>query len=411
MEANELDRIIDRYISAFPTKGVAPSVLQSIEKSLGKPLPADFKRIAKVFPGGKIGDFAHAQLAADGPKSIVALTLDCRGKFGLADNFIVLGGPKSSFIVLDTNGGIVMSVPRYCRHSFKSPQPQDLKYPAMETYLTYGEFFASLLVSAATDRRRKQIRSSVPQLKRSQITALRSRWDDKSRLVASRFLLTGVPADLPFPPVELDGEPFADLRGIPLLDHHVQRIGDDAWYDLYQKWLKLTPEQQAVRTGKATPFEFDPDTHVRLSRIDLSYFTRGNGGSSFSGLDMQNCRFVGGQFPQWVGERFVGCDFSAAQVKNRILHSEYRNCIFVGADLSQSGGKATYVNCDFSGADFRTAHFMECVFDHCIWDAARFGFGSLAKSRFIGTAPRPEDLGDTIMDGCVFDPPPAGQQT
>ena len=183
-------------------------------------------------------------------------------------------------------------------------------------------------------------------MKASEINELQSRWTPDI-LAKVQGLLEE--SDLnthafPFPPVEVNGHQYIDLRGIK------------------------------------------PDTALNLTAqyLDFSYSCFPPG-SAVSLSHLQYCLFIGCTYGVIIGRTFHSCDFSQAKMRRFqcINRTRFEGCIFRGTDLSNADcDNAHFIDCDFTGARFLRAIFFQCVFDGCRFEKAKFGEGSLGGSVF-----------------------------
>ena len=145
-------------------------------------------------------------------------------------------------------------------------------------------------------------------------------------------------------------------------------------------------------------FPFTSEIGTDLTRVD---FTDCN--MQFGGIGRQirltQCRFVGARLWAVIGYDVRGCDFTAAHMKNADLRGKFRDCVFADANLvgAQSDPESRFLRCDFSRARLRNVRWYDVVFTRCNWEGAKFGTGSVAGSRFVGTRPTPEQFGETIL--------------
>lgn len=137
-----------------------------------------------------------------------------------------------------------------------------------------------------------------------------------------------------------------------------------------------------------------------LAHLDLSYSLIPEGTVDVGGFGTQlaNCRFVGADLRAGnVVISAVGCDFSFCRF--RTLMGTFTDCIFKNADLSKANARnIQFLRCDFTAANMFHFHALHGVFNRCKWKDARLGRGSFAWSRFLGSWPTPDQLGNTIMD-------------
>lgn len=141
---------------------------------------------------------------------------------------------------------------------------------------------------------------------------------------------------------------------------------------------------------------------LTLDSIDLSCCTL-DGAGQFDHTRFENCRFIDSKLTTNFGDIAVKCDFSGATFGNA-LRGEYTECRFEGAKFGKvTGREKLFTRCDFTNADWRQAVLLYSTFDHCVWKACVYGFGSFCWSKFIGTRPDENALGDTMMDGAEFE--------
>lgn len=192
---------------------------------------------------------------------------------------------------------------------------------------------------------------------------MRSRWSKSQICDINKQLKRGRLKSLPFPPIVVDGQSVADLRGIAITTAFVR--------------------------GK-------------YDRVDFSYCIAGAAeglGGVLQQCEFIGCRFVGSQLWTNLGDKLIRCDLTEANLKGAWLRGRFEECSFRAANLvSVDGGTEKFIRCDFTDAKMRKATLYDCVFDYCIWKGASFGSGSLAGSTFLGTRPTEAQLGDTIMD-------------
>lgn len=200
-------------------------------------------------------------------------------------------------------------------------------------------------------------------LSRKEINALRARWpEDELAKIAEAVLsgrLDGIEADS----IIVDGVSYTDLRGI--------RIHDFV---------------------RSQTFE----------RIDFSYSRiEGIGGAEHTVL--RSCRLCGIDLNEMIlATSSTDCDLSYAKFHS--LSGTYTDCKFIESNLSrvQASG-VQFIHCDFTNANLYHTHALRCEFENCIWDGCKLGLGSFAYSRFRGTMPTQEQLGETIMDDVIFE--------
>ena len=188
---------------------------------------------------------------------------------------------------------------------------------------------------------------------------LTMRWTPAERKRINRaFAMGRMPEDLPT--VTHDGSTYLDLRGFPL----------------------------------------ESSILVSLRRVDLSDCNMVRSGVHRK-VRLADCLFRGARLWATIGYDVRRCDFSHAQGKGAELRGSFRDCTFADANLTavKSTPGSKFVRCDFSGARLRGAEMNDVEFDQCRWEGAMFGgMACLVDSRFVGTHPSPEQLGDALLD-------------
>jgi len=96
------NNIKNRFVSLNGERPVPNSTISKIEERLTVILPSDFKEIVSYFDGSGIYSLALHSISVDEPKTnIVSETLRLREAIGIPTQFVVLGEPPESLIVMD----------------------------------------------------------------------------------------------------------------------------------------------------------------------------------------------------------------------------------------------------------------------------------------------------------------------
>jgi len=346
--------VIEAYCRIRAPDPAQQDAVQQIEEALGVVLPHDFREIARFFRGGDLGGVTHYDIAPQGPKSLVRKTIDARRSLHLNPQFVLLAEPPRRFVFLATDpkepsGGTVWSFDSMDRQAIAPGFRADADIENVTEeyrFRCYAEFFGELVDTATTDRRRKEILTATP-LPRH-MPQLRRRWDTSEVLRICDMLKAGRSnwdQIGRIGKVEVEGQTLTDLRGITIR-------GPDFGHRLV-----------------------GVDERPLIQNIDFSgcLVATTNG---FGDVTVKNCRFVGAYMGQRVDGRFVGCDFSRMKQHNGWLKGEFVDCRFVGADLSHCIIGDTFVRCDFSAANLKAAQFHG-RFEHCRWEACRIEFGTM----------------------------------
>ncbi len=140
----------NRYIAMNGARPIPSNVLASITSELGLELPADFLEIGKFFDGSGINVIPLYSLAGNAPTmNPIHETLRLRNSIGLPPNWLVLGEPPESLLLMDcTEGGNVLWIDaidaqRIASQSF-AKQP--------DSWSSFGDFFEYLLDEEEADR-------------------------------------------------------------------------------------------------------------------------------------------------------------------------------------------------------------------------------------------------------------------
>jgi uncharacterized protein YjbI with pentapeptide repeats len=172
--------------------------------------------------------------------------------------------------------------------------------------------------------------------------------------------------------------------------------------------FRFLDDLSTVRHGRVTfvdlrGFPFEARVTVDLTRVDLTDCNMQFGGIGGARVRLTRCLFGGARLWTTIGYDVRRCDFSAAHLKGADLRGTFRDCVFAGANLVgvRTVPGSRFIRCDFRGAKLRNLRLYDAVFDNCLWDGATIRTGSVAGSRFVGTRPTPEQLGDTILESDV----------
>lgn len=136
---------------------------------------------------------------------------------------------------------------------------------------------------------------------------------------------------------------------------------------------------------------------VRFEHVDFSSMRFASAGSLLF-VDCRDCLFDHADLRSHnVNGEFRGCSFKSARLGS--IARRFEECDFQGADLVGAvASQVIFDRCSFRGSVLRRANLYDCVFINCDWTDASFARGSIAGSRFEGTAPALDQLGNTIVD-------------
>ncbi len=142
----------------------------------------------------------------------------------------------------------------------------------------------------------------------------------------------------------------------------------------------------------------------RLEKVDFSGVTAERRGQLHE-CTMLDCKLDGANMETNLGKHFERCSFVGARFRHSSFRGTFVDCDFTRADLSRSlGSELKFIRCVFKDAKLAAVRFQYSVFDNCTWDGAKFGAAGLAKARFVGTTPTPEQLQRALTPGMTFEP-------
>ncbi|WP_071604008.1 pentapeptide repeat-containing protein [Dickeya sp. NCPPB 3274] len=144
-------------------------------------------------------------------------------------------------------------------------------------------------------------------------------------------------------------------------------------------------------------FSFREPIHYHLIKdIDFSYsqsisgnkdaYGPSRGITGFIDSVFDGCKFVGSTLPANLSEHFNNCDFSGSVFESTRISADFNLCIFVSCkmkDILIRGKK--FVGCDFSKANLSKSNFYSCYFEDCIFDDAKFTGCNISGSTFVNT--------------------------
>ena len=140
----------NRYVAINGARPTSEEILSSIESKLGLNIPPEFRDIAKIFDGSGFTVMSLHSLAGNAPTmNPIHETLRLRKAIGLPLNWLVLGEPPESLLLMDcANLGKVLWIDaidatRIASNSF-SKQP--------DSWTSFGDFFEYLLNEEEEDR-------------------------------------------------------------------------------------------------------------------------------------------------------------------------------------------------------------------------------------------------------------------
>jgi len=146
----EIETLKNRYVALNGARPIPDSVVAAVTSDLGLQPPPDFLEIGKFFDGSGINVIALHSLAGNAPTmNPIHETLRLRKAIGLPPNWVVLGEPPESLLLMDcAAGGKVIWI-----------DANDAKRIASQSFTTqptawdsFGEFFKYLLDEEEADR-------------------------------------------------------------------------------------------------------------------------------------------------------------------------------------------------------------------------------------------------------------------
>lgn len=147
---SNIDELRSRYLALNGPRPASTSLLIEIETTLGVQLPTEFRRICDFFDGSGLNVVSLFSLAGNAPKlNPLQETLRFRTAIGLPSNWLALGEPPESLIVMDcSNAGKVLwldaiDAGRISSQGF-ARQP--------DSWASFADFFAFLLDEEEADR-------------------------------------------------------------------------------------------------------------------------------------------------------------------------------------------------------------------------------------------------------------------
>lgn len=139
-----------RYVALNGVRPISPSVMEKIKSELGLSLPPDFLKICDFFDGSGINVISLHSMKGNAPtQNPVHETLRLRASIGLPPNWLVLGEPPESLILMDCNSGgrtiwiDAIDAKRILSQAFIRPP---------DSWNTFAEFFEYLLNEEEADR-------------------------------------------------------------------------------------------------------------------------------------------------------------------------------------------------------------------------------------------------------------------
>jgi hypothetical protein len=144
----DMSQLKARYERLNGLRPADSAYLRGLESDLGISLPGDFLSAAEFFDGSGIAVLPLHAIASSPALNVMSETRRLRRSIGLPENFLVLGEPSESLLVLDCGDGHViwcdaLDAPRLGKQSL-AREP--------ETWTTYGDFLAYLLEEEENDR-------------------------------------------------------------------------------------------------------------------------------------------------------------------------------------------------------------------------------------------------------------------
>src|SRR5580693_5878291 len=146
----DIGTLKSRYIAMNGVRPIPSKVLTAITSDLGLQLPLDFLDIGKFLDGSGINVIPLYSLAGNAPTmNPMSETLRLRNVIGLPSNWLVLGEPPESLLLMDcaAAGRVIwidsIDAKRIASQSFTN-QPT--------SWNSFGEFFEYLLDEEEVDR-------------------------------------------------------------------------------------------------------------------------------------------------------------------------------------------------------------------------------------------------------------------
>ncbi|MCJ8169590.1 pentapeptide repeat-containing protein [Atopomonas sediminilitoris] len=183
--------------------------------------------------------------------------------------------------------------------------------------------------------------------------SLISRWDARLQAGSLRALLSGASCQSPF---GLTNDSLCDFRGVRI-EESLHKIS--------------------------------------ISSVDFSdaLMVAGQFAAEVSDCWFKACRLEGN-----LGNQFVNCDFTQANLSNSILRGRFVNCVFSLANMTNVRGTGLFFErCVFEKTNLRKASFYDSRFVECRIVECKFGSGSLAGSRFEKCMIEGADFSKTVM--------------
>jgi hypothetical protein len=146
----DMDLIRERYVRLNGKHSAEKSYLRKVETDLGVSLPDSFLAAAAFFDGTGIRVLPLYAVARKPMANVLDETKRLRSTIGLPANFVVLGEPPESLLVLDCNSGKVF----WC-DATDARGLQNLSFVREpEVWADFGDFLAHLVSEEEEDRRR-----------------------------------------------------------------------------------------------------------------------------------------------------------------------------------------------------------------------------------------------------------------
>jgi hypothetical protein len=145
---SDMNSLRGRYERLNGLRPVDQAYLRSLERELDVSLPQDFLSVAEFFDGSGVAVLPLHAVAWNPAMNVLNETKRLRASIGLPENYLVLGEPSESLLVLDCGDGHVVwcdavDAPRLGKGTL-TREP--------ETWNTYGDFLAYLLDEEEADR-------------------------------------------------------------------------------------------------------------------------------------------------------------------------------------------------------------------------------------------------------------------
>jgi uncharacterized protein YjbI with pentapeptide repeats len=303
----------------------AASGLDAIESAFGFPVPPDAQVLGALLGGGVLNDFEQF----DAPRVIEE-----------TERLRTSGGSQSKVVVGKLEGHLIAYDLGMAEPMLKTVEGDEL------AAFTYTGLILEQIERLRYGDARAALEKQHPDLTAKAAKQWRHRWgrdelaNIERELERGKQLPDGIPSD---DEDEAASEPLRDLRGI------------------------VKPSKTYWEAGEPRM------TIARLERIDFSFCEW-----FFERVDARDCVFRGASFGAREG-RFERCDFTMIDCSSRAsflqdqLGTEFIDCDFTGAVLTECSLNGTFTRCTFTAANLWWAQPNDATFIDCTFADTRFG--------------------------------------